>query len=149
MVVALFLTRANHNRSPTSSSILLLFWPLYATGLLVWARTIISTDLPAFRYTLALKLAVGILGLGSFAFECLGSGFNDCEDEAADKLYLQNPILRANIFSIWSFGWMTGLMKKGASQYITEDDLPPLLPRDESTALGNDLQEAMAKQYVT
>lgn len=43
---------------------------------------------------------------------------------------------------------MTPLMKKGASQFITEDDLPSLLPRDESANLGRDLDRALAKQYV-
>lgn len=40
-------------------------------------------------------------------------------------------------------------MKKGASDFITEDDLFPLVPSDESFNLGNDLKQAMEKQYVT
>jgi hypothetical protein len=41
---------------------------------------------------------------------------------------------------------MTPLMKKGASQFITEDDLFPLKTSDESVNLGNKLKEAMEKQ---
>lgn len=37
-------------------------------------------------------------------------------------------------------------MKKGATQYITEDDLPSLLKHDESENLGKDLQNALVKQ---
>jgi hypothetical protein len=37
-------------------------------------------------------------------------------------------------------------MKKGASQHITEDDLPSLRPSDESAILGEALGEALAKQ---
>lgn len=41
---------------------------------------------------------------------------------------------------------MTPLMKKGASQYITEEDLPSLTPGDESKSLGLDLEKALKKQ---
>jgi ATP-binding cassette, subfamily C (CFTR/MRP), member 1 len=41
---------------------------------------------------------------------------------------------------------MTPLMKKGASQFITEDDLPSLRSGDESRNLGLDLEKALAKQ---
>jgi len=39
---------------------------------------------------------------------------------------------------------MTPLMKKGARQYISEQDLPALLSEDESENLGNNLEKAMA-----
>jgi hypothetical protein len=41
---------------------------------------------------------------------------------------------------------MTPLMQKGVKQYISEQDLPALLPSDESENLGSDLEIAMAKQ---
>ena len=37
-------------------------------------------------------------------------------------------------------------MKKGASKFITEEDLFPLETSDESVNLGNKLKEAMEKQ---
>ena len=43
---------------------------------------------------------------------------------------------------------MTPLMKKGATQFIIEDDLPSLRSHDESSNLGSDLEKALAKQYV-
>lgn len=39
-------------------------------------------------------------------------------------------------------------MKKGAAQFITEDDLPSLRPSDESGQLGKDLDRALVKQSV-
>ncbi|KAG9309821.1 P-loop containing nucleoside triphosphate hydrolase protein [Chiua virens] len=57
----------------------------------------------------------------------------------------ESPILTANVFSIWSFDWMTPLLRKGAKVVITEDDLPALAPSDESTKLGNDLQRALER----
>lgn len=41
---------------------------------------------------------------------------------------------------------MTPLMKKGASQFITEDDLPSLKPSDEAANLERDLEKALVKQ---
>jgi hypothetical protein len=41
---------------------------------------------------------------------------------------------------------MSPLVTKGAIQYITEDDLPPLQPTDESSNLGDGLKQAMKKQ---
>ena len=64
------------------------------------------------------------------------------------KGHVESPLLTANVFSIWTFSWMSGLMKKGAKSYITEDDLPSLVPRDESPNLGHRLQNAMRRQYV-
>lgn len=39
-------------------------------------------------------------------------------------------------------------MKKGATEFITENDLPGLVPSDEATALGSRLTKAMEKQCV-
>ena len=41
---------------------------------------------------------------------------------------------------------MTSLMKKGATQFITENDLPPLRSTDESISLGEDLKQALKNQ---
>jgi hypothetical protein len=45
-----------------------------------------------------------------------------------------------------SFSWMSPLVKKGAIQFITEEDLPPLKPTDESYNLGEDLKQALKKR---
>ena len=81
-----------------------------------------------------------LLGLASFGLECLGPE----ETEDGD-----NPILTANIFSRWSYSYMTPLTMKGAIRYITEDDLPPLVPGDTSTTLASILQECITRQFVT
>jgi hypothetical protein len=57
-------------------------------------------------------------------------------------------LLGLNLFDFKTFSWMNPLMTKGAAQFITEDDLPPLKASDESANLGKDLQRAMQKQYV-
>ncbi|KAF8957433.1 multidrug resistance-associated ABC transporter [Flammula alnicola] len=70
------------------------------------------------------------------------------EPQPSDKVAQENPVLLANIYSIWTFSWMTPLMKKGASTFITEDDLFPLIPSDESVNLGEDLKKAMKKHKL-
>lgn len=53
------------------------------------------------------------------------------------------PMEDANIFSILTFGWMTGTMKAGYEKYLTEDDLWDLRQKD--TAEG--AQEKFSKTW--
>ena len=78
------------------------------------------------------------LGIISFALECLGP-------EQIYAVKHENPVITANIFRVWTFGWMTPLMEKGASEYITEDDLPDLRSKDAATKLCDDLKQALDK----
>ncbi|KAF7790029.1 hypothetical protein EIP86_000977 [Pleurotus ostreatoroseus] len=95
-----------------------------------------------------LQAALLLFGFAAFALECLGPEFS--EDDRPDTLHkgadhVESPLLTANIFSIWTFSWMSSLMKKGAKAFITEDDLPSLVPQDESVNLARRLQASMTK----
>lgn len=144
-----FLTYANHTKTRSSSTILLLFWPAYLAYLAIWTRTLVATHTTHdLQVPFAIRWAICGVGLLAFAVECMGPEYKP-ENFAEDgTLIAESPLVTANIFSVWTFEWMTPLMKKGVSQFITEDDLPPLLPRDESEKLGEDLQVAMKNQYV-
>ncbi|THH32362.1 hypothetical protein EUX98_g1802 [Antrodiella citrinella] len=144
LIAAAVLTYFNHWRTRTSSSALLLLWPFYIAGLVVWARTTIENSFSALKVVLILKGVVAGLAAISFALECLGPEFTE-EDRPAplEKGHVESPLLTANIFSTWSFGWMSSLLKKGATTFITEGDLPSLLPSDESINLGKKLQISM------
>ncbi|KAG6899872.1 hypothetical protein C0993_005842 [Termitomyces sp. T159_Od127] len=144
---AISLTYLNHTRTRTSSSTLLIFWPLYLFSLTIWIRSVLLTRVDDGHIILALKSIVGALGLVSFALEIFGPEY-DVVHTLGDKLHMESPLNTANIFSIWSFGWMTSLMKKGASQYITETDLPSLQLHDESEKLGKDLENALEKHTL-
>jgi hypothetical protein len=143
-----FLTYLNHSRSRTSSSILLLFWPVYLVTLLVWGRTAFLRTDASHNAIFVVKSVIGALGAVAFVLECFGPEVGDCEEELSvdGKKVKKNPYETANIFSRWSFGWMTPLLSKGATQYIVEDDLPPLLRKNTSDKLGDDLTEARRKQ---
>jgi ATP-binding cassette, subfamily C (CFTR/MRP), member 1 len=151
LALSLPLTYLNHYRTRTSATLILLFWPLYALVTLVWARTTWHSNFSAFRIVFYLKNATLFWALASLGLECLGSTFGpeDVPKNEHGDGHTESPLLTANIYSIWTFGWMSSLMQKGAKTYITEDDLPSLVPEDESTHLGNKLQDAMHKQYVS
>ncbi|KAI0629229.1 metal resistance protein YCF1 [Trametes polyzona] len=146
LLISPALVSLNHHRTRTSSSIVLLFWPIYTLAILVWARTSLSISPVALLPVVIIRSAVTLLGLAAFALECLGPEFTE-EDrpEHLVKGHVESPLLTANIFSKWSFMWMDTLMQKGASEYITEDDLPALVPQDEAGALGDRLKKAMQK----
>ncbi|KAJ7634168.1 P-loop containing nucleoside triphosphate hydrolase protein [Mycena polygramma] len=145
LLASLALTYYNHTRQRTSSSVLLIFWPVYTIALLIWARSVSLRDFDHYRLLLVLKGSVAVFGLATFSLECIGPEIGLPKDE---KSVHENPILTANVFSLWSFGWMTPLMAKGAKTFLNEDDLPSLVPSDESENLGNRLQQYLVKNGV-
>ena len=137
------LTYLSHTRTRRSSTIALLFWLAYFPALLIWTRTTIAHA--GTPFILVLRWSIGGLGVVAFALECLGPEFR-AEPDDKPRLNPESALLTANIFSVWTFGWLTPLMKKGARQFITEDDLPELVPADEAANVGHKLQCAMKKQ---
>ncbi|KAF8631681.1 hypothetical protein AX15_002266 [Amanita polypyramis BW_CC] len=140
------LTYLNHTRARTSANAALLFWPLYAVALVVWARTMFTVHKDQYLLVIYLKCLMGLFGLASFALECLGP--YDVSYTDSGEVQAENPILTSNIYSKWSFSWLTPLMRKGYAQFLTEDDLPPLKPTDESERLGHRLEKALEKHTL-
>lgn len=140
------LTYLSHTRTRRSSTITLLFWLAYFPALLIWTRTALLDGTRARNPTvLALRWCIGGLGVVAFALECLGPEFR-AEPDDKPRSNPESPLLTANIFSVWTFGWLTPLMKKGARQFVTEDDLPELVPADEAVIVGQKLQRNMKKR---
>jgi ATP-binding cassette subfamily C (CFTR/MRP) protein 1 len=139
------LTYLSHTRTRQSSTVALLFWLAYFPALLIWSRTVLL-DVTRERILAVLEPRWGIGGLGivAFALECLGPEFR-AEPDDKPRLNPESPLLTANVFSVWTFGWLTPLMKKGVKQFITEDDLPELLSEEETAKVGQKLQRAMKK----
>ncbi|KAF8271622.1 metal resistance protein YCF1 [Lactarius quietus] len=138
----LLLTHMSHSRTRRSSTIALLFWLAYFAALLIWSRTILDVTRSQLPPVFALRWAIGALGLIAFALESLGPEYC-AEPDSTPRLNPESPLLTANIFSVWTFGWLTPLMKRGAKQFITEDDLPELVAEDEASKLGQSLQHSM------
>ena len=150
LLPAIFLTHANHRQTQTSSSTLLLFWPVYTVALLVWGRALVAThseNISGVIVPLALRSAVAVFGLFSFALELFAPKFEADLGEEIDETYVDNPITSANILSRWSFSYVTPLLKNGSKEYITDKDLPSLLKQDQATELDQKLAAALAKRY--
>jgi ATP-binding cassette, subfamily C (CFTR/MRP), member 1 len=94
-------TYFNHTRSRTSSSLLLVFWPLYLVALVAWIRTLVETRLPELDNVIILKSVTAILGLLSLPLECFGPEPDAHTDEDRDKAQEESPIVTANLYSIW------------------------------------------------
>lgn len=138
---SLFLTYFNHHRTRTSSSLLLLFWPAYTATLIVWARTLFAIGSEPLNTVFSVRCITLGLGLVSYILECFGPELFETDSS-------ENPLLTANIYSIWFFSWMDKLMQKGSREYITEKDLPGLLLSDESAQLGRKLQTSLKEGFV-
>lgn len=89
----LIFTHFNHTRTRSSSTILLIFWPLYIAATVVWARTVMVRGLDH-HLLVILSIKCATLGLAAVAF-----GFECKCPESEDKH--DSPILTANIYSIW------------------------------------------------
>ncbi|KAJ8592180.1 P-loop containing nucleoside triphosphate hydrolase protein [Rhizopogon salebrosus TDB-379] len=138
LLASWILTRLNHRRTRSSSTILLIFWPAYITALAIWSRSFLQHDASGRLFVFLSKWAVELFALPAYVLECISP-------DDSDKDNTESPIVTANVYSVWSFAWLTPLMKKGSKKFITENDLPALLPRDESEKLGQDLQSSLEK----
>ena len=75
-----------------------MFWPLLVVVTLIWTRTIVSRDGRSAAQVLALRWTVVGLGFLSYILECLGS---EPDPRPSNKAMEENPILTANMYSIW------------------------------------------------
>ena len=139
LLFATLLTQLNHWRARSSSTILLFFWPCYVIGAAIWTRSYVSNGFSVYSLVPRLKCIVVLLGLLSLALECFSP---DDSPITVDE----HPTIKANIYSKWSFAWLTPLLSKGSKAFITEDDLPSLAPEEESEKLGDRLESALQKQ---
>lgn len=105
LAAATLLTYFNHTRTRKSSALLLIFWPLYILGLSLWIRTVLARNFEYYQLILTLKISVAGLGLVTFGLETLGPEY-DTIPTLGDKAHMENPVITANIFSIWvSIRW--------------------------------------------
>jgi hypothetical protein len=99
-------------------------------------HSVVLPSLPHLGVSLYLRSAAVLFGLIAYALECLGP------EEPHEH---ENPYVAANVYNRYTFSFMTSLLRKGALQYITEDDLPPLVPENASAKIEDDLQRARKK----
>ncbi|KAG0343296.1 hypothetical protein BG000_000015 [Podila horticola] len=146
LIVALMLAVVENSRSFHSSNVLLVFWPLVITSTAIKLRTEL-VQCPIDNNThqgndgieeclVSVKLVLSVL---VFALECV------CKDAGirlGQDMHEKCPEDEANIFSIASFHWVTGLMRKGYAKPLTMDDLWTLRKEDQSKNVSLTFAEA-------
>jgi ATP-binding cassette, subfamily C (CFTR/MRP), member 1 len=100
LLSAIPLTYFNHYRTRTSSTILLIYWPLYTLAIIVWARTIGITDFQHHKTILALKCVSAGLGLATCALENISPEIRPIAKKSEKPDTDENPMISANFFSV-------------------------------------------------
>lgn len=129
-----------HKRSRNPNGVVLFYWVFFILAYAVKLRSLVTrqayeTRLPYFIvYTITLALVIVefileyLISKKQSAYDALGA-----EDEC--------PIEYADVFSLFTFSWMTPMMKYGYKEFLTQDDLWNLRRRDTTKATGEELQE--------
>ncbi|KAF8317395.1 hypothetical protein DL93DRAFT_2125118 [Clavulina sp. PMI_390] len=145
-VVAAWLTRVNHLYTRRSSTILLVFYPLFFGAQLTAIRTsaaFLSHSTRGIRVAeFALSIALTALTFVVWMLECVGPEMDEMVDGFVnvEEKVKESPYVTANIYSRLAFYWMTPLMKLGSERYIVQEDLDDLGEDDSSENLGKRLQ---------
>lgn len=134
-----------HWRSRQPNGIVLFYWLLLLMVFGVKLRSLVSQQAFSNRLPYSITFCVGF-GLASFEFalEYLVPKKLSAYDALGDED--ECPIEYADVFSILTFGWMTPMMKYGYKQFLTQDDLWNLRPRDSTKATGEALEEAWTQE---
>ncbi|KAF9586459.1 hypothetical protein BGW38_004536 [Lunasporangiospora selenospora] len=143
-VLALALTVVENKKSFLSSDVLLIYWLAVILNSGVRLRTLLmgcSEDVTQTELVLqGAKLALVIL---VFSFECVRK---DSGVQLGDEDFQKCPEDEANIFSISTFHWVSGLMKVGYAKPLTMDDLWVLRKQDQSKTASITFAEAWEKE---
>lgn len=130
-----------HWRSRQPNGVVLFYWLFLVLAYTVKLRSLISrqtwrTRLPHF-VTFNVSLGLAII---EFVLEYLVTKEQSAWHALKDRD--ECPMEYADVFSILTFGWMTPMMKYGYKNFLTQDDLWNLRPRDTTKVTGTALQEA-------
>ncbi|KAK3825331.1 MAG: ATP-binding cassette transporter 1 [Benniella sp.] len=141
LILAFYLAVVENKKSYLASDVLLLFWLFSFAIATVRFRTLVSNCPGGTSQILpdASLIERGFVGtrlalfLIVFVLESIRRDTRIQLDEGDHKC----PEEDANIFSIISFHWVTGLMRKGYSKVLTMDDLWPLRTDDRSNFISS------------
>ena len=130
-----------HWRSRQPNGVVLFYWLFLLIAYGVKLRSLVSQHSYENRlpYFVTFCISTGLAVL-EFALEYLVPKKKSAYQALGDEY--ECPIEYADVFSILTFGWMTPLMKYGYRQYLTQEDLWNLRPRDTTRVSGELLQEA-------
>jgi ATP-binding cassette subfamily C (CFTR/MRP) protein 1 len=144
-LVAVILAK-NHRKSRHSSTLFLIFWPLYLVVLAIWARTSHNTGWFAQHpVEFRLSVALAVIGFALWTIECVGPEHGPGAYHSIGKDLNESPFQTANVYSRWTFYWMDNLMRLGSKRPLEEEDVYVLGPKDQTDVLAEKLERASKK----
>ncbi|CAO3569188.1 unnamed protein product [Mortierella alpina] len=143
LVLAFVLTVIENRKSFLSSNVLLIFWLLLITSTGIKLRTVAFGCTVGSTTEITMYGAKLILTTLIFALECARKDVGVRLDE---EDFHKCPEDEANIFSIASFQWVTGLMRKGYANPLTMDDLWVLRNEDQSKNVSITFEKAWERE---
>ncbi|GAM86695.1 hypothetical protein ANO11243_047140 [Dothideomycetidae sp. 11243] len=132
-----------HWRLRYPNGVVLVYWLFLLVAFTVKLRSLISQQLYRTHLPYFILFVIGFgLAAVEFALEWLVPKKLSDYDALGDDD--ECPYEYANIFSVFTFSWMTPLMKFGYKNFLTQDDLWNLRKRDTTEATSKRFEEAWA-----
>ncbi|KOS18981.1 Metal resistance protein YCF1 [Escovopsis weberi] len=131
-----------HTRLRNANGVVLFYWLLLIISLAVKQRSLISQQVYAksLHYFVAYSTGFGLV-IVEFLIEWLWPR-NIGDYQAVDDEQDESPEEYATVFSRLTFSWMTPLMRKGYSVFLTEGDLWGLSTSDQTKHTGAAFEDA-------
>ncbi|KAF9329230.1 hypothetical protein BG006_007662 [Podila minutissima] len=149
-IFALVVAMIENSRSFRSSNVLLVFWLLVIVSTAIKLRTVLvrcPTDSNGHQEEDSIEERLvsvkSVLSVLVFVLECVRK---DAGIRLGQDMHEKCPEDEANIFSIASFHWVTGLMRKGYAKPLTMDDLWALRKEDQSKNVSLTFAEAWERE---
>ncbi|KAG8835556.1 hypothetical protein FRC17_002476 [Serendipita sp. 399] len=140
------IARRNQLRERRSSSLVLIYWPIYLVALGTWGRTrYLTSGFELYKADFILTISLAAIGTVVWAFECIGPEHGPGAYHPIGKDVHESPFQTANIYSRWTFHWMDSLMRLGAKRPLEEEDVYELGAGDQADVLAEKLERATKK----
>jgi ATP-binding cassette subfamily C (CFTR/MRP) protein 1 len=147
LFVALAIHHLEHARSRVPSGVLLFYWLFFITVHGIQLRQSVSLQDYKFRAPRFIVLSIiEAFGIIVFALEWLVPKKRSAYSALDDDDQYECPTESATIFSKLTFGWMTPMMKRGYTKYLTEEDLWDLRAKDGTTQTEKKFAKAWERQ---
>lgn len=146
-VLAFSIHHYEHARSKVASGVLLMYWLMFIIIHGIQIRQAVSLQEQVHNRVRFVALCiVEAIAILIFAFEWLVPKKTSNYSAVGDDDEFEVPTDRATVFSILTFAWMTPMMKRGYSKFLTEHDMWDLRAKDSANVTENKFTIAWSEQ---